>query len=418
VRLETAAYRAIARLAARSLGTVDSVLGVYTRRSVAAGDVVFGRSDIDLHAIVAPPASLEAEGLLLLDLADRFRRLKRLAPCLGHFDVSTPAELSLWYREQPSQWFRDRGWLRLQGEEFERPRLELDGAGRSRALWWYFWAAQQLPRNFAAGNARTCCNLVLDMFDAYRLYSGLSHDPLSRAELAELWYASGPPSPERAAILRAHRHGFRGHRGTALAQLYRESLALHDTLYAHVSGRLEGAATGRLESRVPPSFTARTYVLVDPANRPAVDAALDSMRRDATIWVLTEAGLKLYLLFRNPWEHAPLSAANPRLDLAPPPRKAYLASVRSSLYREIPRHYGFIGEHRHIGPLYAQGHLYASDELVASDPGELERGYRRRYGVELRTDVSQAEYFRARYATVCQVIDELRAGPCCADPAR
>jgi len=198
----TAVYRTLARLVARSLGSLDAVVGVYARRSVAAGEVVLGRSDTDLHVIVSPPPSLEAEGELLCHLAERFRALKRLVPCLGHFDVSTREELSRWYAEQPSQWYRDRAWLRLYGEEFERPRAELDGGARDGLLWWYFWAALLLPGSFRAGDARTCCNLVLDLFDVYRLYTGAPDEPRSRGELAELWYQWGPPSSERAAILR------------------------------------------------------------------------------------------------------------------------------------------------------------------------------------------------------------------------
>ncbi len=409
MRVETEIYRAIARLAARNLGTLDEVIGVYARRSVAVGEVVLGRSDIDLHAVIAPPASLDSESALLSELARRFARMKRLAPCLGHLDVSTRRELDAWYREQPFQWYRDRAWLPLDGEEFERPRGGLHGSGKDRILWWFFWAALLLPKSFRAGDARTCCNLVLDMFDVYRLYVGSSDEPLSRAALVELWSESRPPGAERDSILRAYRRGFRGHRGAALVPLYRESLALHDALFAQTAARLEGSASGTLASRVPPRFTGRTYVLVDVESRRALDEALETMRRDETVWVLTEAGLKLYLLHRNPWEHRMLSAAGDGFELVPPPRSAFRQVMQRFLYREIPRHYGLCGDRRHIGPLYAQTRLYAAEQLVAADGPDLRRAYRRRYGGELLTDGSRQEYFRDRYPVVCRIIDEARS---------
>jgi predicted nucleotidyltransferase len=123
---QTAAYRAIAGVAARTLGRLEGVIGVYARRSVATGEVAFGRSDIDLHILIAPSSSAEAEGELLANLVARYNRMRRVAPVLGHAWVSTREDLERWYIEQPAEWYRDRAWLRLYGEEFERPRCTLD----------------------------------------------------------------------------------------------------------------------------------------------------------------------------------------------------------------------------------------------------------------------------------------------------
>jgi predicted nucleotidyltransferase len=407
MRIDTEIYRALARVVARRLGRAESVLSVYARRSVAAGAVVLGRSDIDLHVIVARPSTLEEEAELLLDLSERFRRIKAVVPVLGHFDVSTREELERWYREQPFHRFRDRGWLRLYGEAFERPRGAIDGPARSRVLWWYFWAAQQLPHNFRVGNARTCFNLVLDMFDAYRLFTGESGS-LSRAELVRAWFDSGPSTEDRAAIVRASGRGFRAHRGAALEPLYRESLALHGRLSARVRDRVAASASGTVASRVPPAFDARTYLLVDPASEDAVQRGLQAMRRDESVWLVTEEALQLYLFHRNPWECATLSAADGDLELAQPPEAAFEQAVRFSLYREIPRHYGMLGHVGHIGPLYSQARLYADESFVASAAGELQDAYRERYGTTLTTAGPRERYFRHEYPPVCRVIDELR----------
>jgi predicted nucleotidyltransferase len=119
--VETSIYRAIACVAARQLGRLDPVLSVYTRRSVACGEVVFGRSDIDLHILIEPLPNVSAEARFLRDFAARYAALQRVFLCLGDCEVSTEAELASWYRSRPYTWYRDRGWQRLYGKEFQRP---------------------------------------------------------------------------------------------------------------------------------------------------------------------------------------------------------------------------------------------------------------------------------------------------------
>jgi hypothetical protein len=245
------------------------------------------------------------------------------------------------------------------------------------------------------------------MFDADRLFRGDTRN-FSREQLVEAWFDSGPATRERMAVVRASRRGFRAHRGAALTPLYRESLALHDRLSAHVCARVEGSVSGPVLSRVPPSFAERRYVLVDAANGRALDEGLEAMRRDPSVWLLTQDAFRLYLLHRNPWEYATLSATSGEVALAPPAVEVFEQAIRFSLYREIPRHYGVRGETGHIGPLYSQARLYVDERHVASDRRELGNAYRQRYGAELVTDGSEDEYFRRQYPEVCGVIEGLR----------
>src|SRR5215510_10979998 len=91
--LETQLYRFIARIAARQFGKLEPVLSVYTRRNVACGEVVFGKSDIDIHILIKPFSELTREGQFLRDIVAQYARLKRLLPWVGDCDVSTMAEL-------------------------------------------------------------------------------------------------------------------------------------------------------------------------------------------------------------------------------------------------------------------------------------------------------------------------------------
>ncbi len=416
MRLEAGAYRAIGRVIGHSFGRLDGVLGVYARRSVATGEVAFARSDLDLHVLISTSSSLEDEGRLLNDVYRRYRHARRAVPCLGHVWISTRAGLEQWYREQPSEWYRDRGWLRLWGEEFDRPRSRLDDEGREGLLWWYSWATGTLTECIRAGNARRCWNLVLDLFDVYRLHTGLDEEPATRAELFELWWTSGTPTPERTAIARAARHGFRGGGAELLAAIYRESLSIHDHLFEHVE-QLEGHASGRLDSSVPPLFTPRIYSIAEHSDRDGIERGLAHMSTDPGCWPLNERGLKIHLAYRNPWEHQVMAAANPGLDLSPPSRDAFERNLRRALHREAPRTWGFMGEPGFAGPLYAQRRLYRDSGFVALDAASLDIAYRKRYGAGLSTDMPVAEYFTRAYPVVCEIIDELRAATGLAAPA-
>jgi predicted nucleotidyltransferase len=106
--VDTRLYRCIAKIAAGQFGRFDPVLSVYTRRSVACGEVVLGRSDIDLHVLIKPFPDVYAEAKFLRDFAARYTALKRVLPCLGDCEVSTEAELESWYRSRPYTWYRDR----------------------------------------------------------------------------------------------------------------------------------------------------------------------------------------------------------------------------------------------------------------------------------------------------------------------
>ena len=227
--IATEIYLLIARIVARQLGRLDPVLGVYTKRSVACGEVTFGKSDIDLTLLIEPLPDVHTEARFLRDLTARYAVLKRFFPCLGECEVGTRAELESWYRSQSYgwYWYRDRGWLNLYGEQFERPRVSLtEGEGRDSLLWWFFWAWERLPGFYRAGNVRTCCNLFLDMVNVYLLYLGTFHAPKRRAEVFEHWLATVPPSRERDEIRRGFQKGFRGNYRALTRWIYVESLQL------------------------------------------------------------------------------------------------------------------------------------------------------------------------------------------------
>ncbi|MBI3801608.1 MAG: hypothetical protein HY268_32130 [Deltaproteobacteria bacterium] len=413
--LGTTIYRFIAWIAARQLGRLDPVLSVYVRRSVACSEVAFGRSDIDLHILIKPLPDIKVEAEVLRNLAVFYARLKRLFPCLGDCNVSTRAELESLYRNRPYTWYRDRGWLRVYGEEFVRPYGTLTTAtAHDSLLWWFFWAWERLPGFFRAGNVRTCCNLFLDMVNVYGLYIGALHAPQRRAAVLQYWRTLCPPSQELEILTRSFSAGFLGRYRPLLPWLYTEGLKLCNALFLHVPHPLEGEGCGAtIHSQVPFSFAPRTYLLVDPLRAEQVTSALAAMQRDAQVFVTTEKALKLSFFHRNPWEYYTIKAHHQDFPCAPPPAGALQQVMHLSLHKEHPRSAGFsIGgktdRSRTIGPQYAQYRLYTEYGRVAASAEQLIQQYQRHYGAwPYKGVASRDEYFLHDYPVACRAIEDL-----------
>ncbi len=410
--VETAIYVAAARIAARYLGRIVPVRSIYGRRSVACGEVVFGSSDIDLHVIIDPLPDLNAEAAFLNQFTDRYAALKRCIPCLGDCDVSTRAELDSWYASRPYTWYRDRAWLRLLGEEYDRP-ISGNGARQESLLWWFFWAWERLPDFYRAGNVRTCCNLLVDMLNAYGVFVGMFDAPMRRAEVLERWHCAAP-SRERQKIWSAFRNGFRGVHRALRRSIYAESLKLCEALAAAGAPCLEGDVHEcELLCQVPFGFANRRYLLVNPAHAEQVDRALDAMQRDATAFVTTTAALQLYLYHRNPWEYFGLRHCNASLELCAPPAAALRRAVTLSLNKERPRTVGLSVRRRParsaaVGRQYAQCRLYVNGGTVATSAEDLRRQYAARYcGWPYTGTSSPAVYFRWDYRIACETIEEI-----------
>ncbi|MGE0682985.1 MAG: hypothetical protein AB7P69_19040 [Candidatus Binatia bacterium] len=415
-KLETQLYRFLARLAAGRLAKGAPILSVYARRSVACGEVVFGHSDIDLHLLVEPFTSIDQEAQVLRDLAIRHAQLKRLLPCVGDCNVSTRAELASWYRERPYTWYRDRAWLKLYGEDWNRPEVNLrDEAVRDSLLWWFFWAWERLPRFFRAGNVRICGNLFLDMVNVYGLYTGALKTSTTRRAALQYWRTFCPPSRELEAFVNGLATGFRGWDRPPLRWLYRESLRLGDALAERVARTLEGkGCAAEAQSNVPFDFSVRVYLLVDSEREEQTMQALDAMQRKAHVFVTTEKTLKLYLYHRNPWEYYALRANHSQFPLCLPPTETLHQSVRYALHKEVPRSAGFsIGRRVNrgvtVGFQYAQYRLYAEHGRVATSAAELRRQYQHHYGVWPYVDVSSRDdFFLRNYPVTCEIIEDLQ----------
>jgi len=414
-RLSTALYRLVAQAVASRLGALDCVASVYVRRSVACGEVVFGRSDIDVHILIHPFTDLQEEAQALLRLTDCLARLRRLFPILGDCDVSTRAELERWYQLRPFTWYRDRGWLKLHGAEFARPHVSLsDGDARDSLLWWFFWAWEQLPQFFRTEDVHTCRNLFLDMVNAALLYTGEFKEAKSRAEVWRHWRVAKTTPRARTARLPRRWPSSLETRRNFLRQLYRESLDLGRMLADHVEGTLAMEKNvPHLRCLSPFTFAEKNYLLLDPFQQDRVEDALTAMKHDATVFATTPAALALYWRHRNPWEYYTVLDATPPSSFPPPSGRALHHSLQASLTPEIPRRIGCtLGRKGRgsmaIGLQYAQHELYADHRIISRNAEELMSQYQLHYGAwPYSGTVLRTVYFQYDYPRLCRTIDSL-----------
>ena len=182
--LSNGAYRLLARGAASVLASSNIVRSVYARRSVAAGEVCFGRSDIDLGIVIREAEPPWHENEQLLALARLYRRLKMAIPVVGECTVHDPESLRHSSRIDAYRASIDRrAALLLHGPPLEVPVAAVPERECARRL--IFWVEKYLPAAIRQRNSRNLRKLALEMWNAWACASGLISEPfLTRREAA------------------------------------------------------------------------------------------------------------------------------------------------------------------------------------------------------------------------------------------
>jgi hypothetical protein len=390
------------------------VRGVHARRSLAAGEIAAGRSDIDLTVVIDEPRDLAEESAWLRALARRLGAIRRVLPVIGPPEVATPAELAHWYGSPdfPATHERDRGWLRLWGEPFVRPA----GSGSSeeerlRNLPWLFWAWLELPDHFRRGRLRTCCNLVLDMVDVRDRCAGRPPGPRLRRDVLADWAAPCPA--ERDAIAHALGGSTPRDGGALLRRVYALGLEVVDSLAGLVPALDGELAVQEVATRPPFAYRHRTWLLVEPRDAHAVEAALAHVARAPHVALGTPRGLAVQMRHRNPWEYFTMLDPRARAVLAAPPPEALTRAVRYYQHRIVPRRIGLaigtgVDRSATLGAQIAQGRLWLEERFVATDREQLVARWRRSHGAWPWRAVSSSDaYFAREYAIACEVMDRV-----------
>jgi predicted nucleotidyltransferase len=336
----TRLYLFAARAAAAALIRHPLVDAVYVRRSVAAGEVSFGRSDIDLSAIVRRPEAPGYDARGLLSLARLYRSLRVALPALGECAVHDPVDLRRWHAFDRYRASIDaRGARLLAGEAAQ---LAAGPVRCEDALFRFaFWQQQYLPAAIRRGNARNLRKLALEMANAYAVAVGAIPEPvLTRAETETL--VRERPEAFAPALFDPDR-----------------PLRFAFALAAQLGPPLEPLPEPLVfRALLPPAYAVRTFVVLP---RPDTELPAAAYARDS--FVCTPASLALYVERVNPFAAWTL------------PRRLAVAAPGGASFGRAARY--FTAQHRLRGPgfldrdtLSARRHLAVVRRVLPA----LERG--------------------------------------------
>jgi hypothetical protein len=173
-RIATTFYRQAARYSARMLSSSPIVKSVLLHRSVATGEVDFGRSDIDLLMIVDEKKA--AEGANIASLYRAVNRARFFNPALTDIDVYEPGGIAS-HAQLDTLWasIERRTTTLLQGEPIQIPLVSVNpDHALSRFLLWVEWF---FAISLQQRNSRNLRKISLECWNAYASAEGLIGEP-------------------------------------------------------------------------------------------------------------------------------------------------------------------------------------------------------------------------------------------------
>lgn len=311
------------------LARQPNVRAIYLRRGVAAGELAFGRSDIDLAMVVD-------EGADLVSLSAMVSRIRRLAVFLGECLVFEPGDLERWHETDPYRAAQDRRTaIPLEGASPRIPRRPVSSEHAARRC--AFLLEHYIPVAFRRGNRRNLTKFALDMWTAYGVATGALREPY-------------PTRREAATTYRTPR---------GVNKLLASCLTAADRTHAALRPPLSQAArAATFRVPLPPTFETRTVVILS-----SPDAPPPSEARAPGAFISTREALDLYVQFVNPFAWCALPA---ELGLPEPPLAAFERACRFYGAPHRLREPGFVGGNPNDG--------LARLHTVALAVQQLERG--------------------------------------------
>jgi predicted nucleotidyltransferase len=316
-------YREVAGSAAALLGSSEIVRSVLVHRSVAAGEVTLGFSDIDLIVIVREPRSESMDGPELLDLYERVRRLRRIIPRLGQIEIHDPRGFQSWFHLDTFRGSQERRSATLLcGEPVEMPEVSVrrEDALRRFALSPYYF----LPPAIVRQGRRSLRNIALEMWGACATATGLVTEPFLTRRATEEYCRSQPDGCIPGDLKRAR---------SAQTFLFRTAEELHRRLLPPLARIREPILEG-----VPlrPGAKARPVVVL-----PRPDSPLPDVKLDPVMSFFTPELLDLCIQFALPYLYWTLSPALLDLGIRQPTSAAFLQYARYYTHSVMLRVPGF-----------------------------------------------------------------------------
>jgi len=362
---------------------VESIL---THRSVGTGEVVFGRSDIDMLVVICQESAHDGEALA--DLYRTARVCRFLNPALGHLAVHDPESLQSSLETDTSLGSVERrSCLLLYGPPVpmrDRPVSTGHAAGR------FSFAIQTvLSPALHQKNRRHLQKAVLESWSQYATACGLIKEPwLTRDEAERSFLEAGEcVNPD----------GIYTEPPLAAAHVFDLAARLHRKLLPDLRALSRPVV---FEALLPPRYTPRTFVVLP--NPGSLDPARPL---PSNVFVCTPQALDLYLHYTNAFLYWNLPRELQDLGMRPPSAAEFLRSCRFYTQGYFLRVPGFLSEVPYmpvtttVSVTHALGWL-SRGEIPPLIPDE-------RIGEARASAVSCRDYYRRAYGRIYRENEEI-----------
>ncbi len=388
--LTNSVYRGVARLTGRVLGASRLVESVFVHRSVAAGEISFGKSDIDLVLVVRQPAPASADGPELASLYENVRRIRRFNPAIGHMAVQDPSGIRKAVEADTYLGSLDRrSSLLLYGKPVHFPEMAVRKEDALRRF--AFWQDSFLSTAIRHGDARNLRKIASDMWNAYAVASGMLAIPFTTRSQAEShWSAHENSHSSEEVRSNPERSPFHG---------FRLAMRLHGELLPALKPMSDPMV---FRARMAPRFRERLMVVV-----PGPDSPVPAEALERGSFLTTPELLHLYVHYVNPFCHWILPRELTELGLQPPTPEEFARACLFYGHSHTTRNPGFMHQdttapHTTVALLeHALAHLRIGEIPPPMPPGEVDELHRRRTSVE--------DYFRRDFGGLYHRTEELWA---------
>lgn len=342
-RLVNDGYVFLARHIARFLAQSEIVHSVFLRRSLAAGEASFPRSDIDLSLILDRACAEPGQVGPLLELNRRVRRLRQVFPILGQIETLTLGEIPKWCRVEPvRESVNRRAAILLAGKPLAIPAAPITPERAAHRF--AFWLESYVPRAINTGNRRNLWKFAVEMWSNAATARGLIPEPhVSRREAFQAWGAAAPrPDASLESLMKALF-------GTA-AELHRQLLPPLRPLQHPIE----------VEVVLPPSLATRCLVLFSGSDP---TACLRHLHPAGSYF--TPEAFDVYLRWTNPFLYDALPARILDLGFQRPPMASYEEVIQRWTCGILARKPGFGALDLGIGPRTIAYAAHAAQCLAA-----------------------------------------------------
>lgn len=406
----TKIYKFLAERVAKRLSKFDAVLGIYGRRSLASGEIVFGKSDIDLTILIDYFREERREAVFLCDLCDTYSRIKKLLPILGECNIFNDFDIRVWYSLKTYEWLVDRNWIRLYGKEIDLPEIKINKDDiLFKFLWWVF---ESLFVSYKKKRVRSCFNILLELSNGYFTYTGAFDKPkLKREHVLEYLIETNPICKELRILQHPPYKSLGSENYRHLDRwIYQESLKLCDKLYDQVPKKLEGEVKcSQIFSHSPPDFLHTKYIIIKALTGKEIENGLNVMENNQEAVVITDKLLNLYLYYYNPWEYYAMMRTSGPFGLSEPPAEAMRRYVIRQANKSSARYIGLINKKYDLFyNLISQCRLYTDYDFISKSEDELKKVYKLHYGDwPFGKHTSRSSYFAHDYPILLEIIEDI-----------